>query len=99
AFDGAVLGFSERLKLLEEADNRKIRRGDALDLIQATQRELETRHAVKSPNKSSAFIARYAGFAAVYIVVALGSCVIVGANPGSSSRWDDRDTNTATAQT
>ena len=65
AFDGPVLRLSQKMKLLEEADNRKIRRGDALDLIAATQRS--SRRSTRSkqpPGRLEIFVKQYAIFAA-----------------------------------
>lgn len=79
AFDGPVLRLSQRMKLLEEADNRKIRRGDALDLIAATQRELEVKYDIAPrENKWRKFFTRYAAFVACYVLLALIWCVILG---------------------
>ena len=77
AFDGPVLRLSQKMRLLEEADARKIRRGDALDLIAATQRELEARHAVKPETKVQTFFRKYAIFVACYAMFALIWCVIL----------------------
>jgi hypothetical protein len=77
AFEGPALRLSNKLKLLEEADTRKIRRGDAIDLITATQAALEGRHAVKRQRTVQTFVIRYAMFAACYVVVALIWCVIL----------------------
>ena len=44
AFDGPVLRLSRRMDLLEKAAERRIRRGDALDLIEAVKREKEAKH-------------------------------------------------------
>jgi hypothetical protein len=78
AFDGPVLRLSQKMKLLEEADNRKIRRGDALDLIAAAQRELEAAHPVE-PRRSKwhKFFTRYAIFVACYVMFAVIWCVIL----------------------
>jgi hypothetical protein len=77
AFDGPVLRLSQRISLLEEADRRQIRRGDALDLIAATQREFEARHAVKPPSKVQEFVTKYAAFAACYVAFALSACAVM----------------------
>ena len=77
AFDGPVLRLSEKLRLLEEADNRYIRRGDALDLIHATRRELEAKHRVRPHGRLHRFFTRYAIFVACYIMFALIWCVIL----------------------
>ena len=77
AFDGPVLRLSKRLSLLEEADNRHIRRGDAIDVISATQRRLEKQFAVACRGRMRIFATRYAAFAALYAIVALAWCAIV----------------------
>ncbi len=78
AFEGPVLRLSQKMKLLEEADNRKIRRGDAFDLIAARQRELEAAHAVKRPPSAwHQFFTRYAIFVACYVMFAVIWCVIL----------------------
>ena len=78
AFDGPVLRLSEKMKLLEEADNRKIRRGDALDLIAATQRELETKHKVRRRvHPLEIFFKQYAVFVACYVAFALIWCGVM----------------------
>src|SRR5882757_6772519 len=70
AFDGAVLRLSKRLRLLEEADARKIRRGDALDVIASTQRRREKALAIQPRKPLSIFATRYAAFAAAYLALA-----------------------------
>src|SRR5438094_10224914 len=77
AFDGPVLRLSRRMKLLETADERHIRRGDALDLIENVRRELEEKHAVRPPGKAGIFARHFLAFAAVYALVALVWCVVV----------------------
>jgi hypothetical protein len=78
AFDGPVLRLSQKMKLLEEADNRKIRRGDALDLIAATQRELEAKHKVrKRVHPLEIFFKQYAVFVACYVAFALIWCGVM----------------------
>jgi hypothetical protein len=77
AFDGPVLRLSNRLRLLEEASNRHIRRGDALDLIHVTQKKLEQQFAIAQPTATYLFAKRYAKFAIVYVVVALAWCVLM----------------------
>lgn len=84
AFDGPVLSLSERLKLLEIADSRRIRRGDALDLIAATRRALEAKHAVSIPGRLEIFVRQYAAFAACYVSFALVSCVVMSLSPAGS---------------
>jgi hypothetical protein len=76
AFDGATLRWSKRLRLLEEADTRKIRRGDALDLIEAMQRQRAKKLKVPVPSKVRSFVIRYAAFAAAYIALAMAWCAV-----------------------
>ncbi len=76
AFDGPVLRLSTRLRLLEEATTRKIRRGDAIDLIGATQRRREELFAVKRRNPLGIFATQYAAFAAGYVVLAIAWCML-----------------------
>jgi hypothetical protein len=88
AFDGPVLRLSQKMKLLEEADNRKIRRGDALDLIAATQRELEAKHKVsKRVHPLEIFFKQYAVFVACYVAFALIWCGVMSlaSSPGAAS--------------
>jgi len=77
SFDGPVLRLSQKLRLLEEADNRHIRRGDAIDLITATRHRLEKKFSIPRPTKTSIFIRHFACFATVYLVFALACCAIV----------------------
>ena len=77
AFDGAVLGWSNRLRLLEEASTRKIRRGDALDAIAATQRRREKELAIQPRKPLGVFATRYAAFAAGYLALAVAWCVVM----------------------
>jgi len=77
AFDGPVLRLGKQLSLLEEAGNRKIRRGDAIDLIEATRAELEAKHAIYTPGRTGMFLRRYATFVACYVAVALIWCAIM----------------------
>lgn len=79
SFDGPVLRLSQRMRLLEEAENRKIRRGDAIDLIAMTRQELEAKHAVKKPSKARSVAIRFGAFAAVYAAAALAWCLVVSA--------------------
>jgi hypothetical protein len=79
AFEGPVLRLSRRLELLERADERHIRRGDALDLIAAIQREREEIEGVEPENRARMFLRRFIAFAAVYVVVALAWCLVVSA--------------------
>jgi hypothetical protein len=76
AFDGATLKWSRRLKLLEEADTRKIRRGDAYDVIEITQRRRDKQFKAARPSKLRAFAAHYAAFAAAYIALAMAWCAV-----------------------
>jgi hypothetical protein len=77
AFDGPVLRLTNKIKLLEEADTRKIRRGDALDLIDAIRRELEAKHCVYKPGRVGTFLRQYAVFAACYAMIALIWCALL----------------------
>ena len=77
AFDGPVLRLSKRIKLLEVAEDRHIRRGEALDLIETVQREIEEEHAIRPPSKTAVFAKRFAAFAAAYALVALIWCVLI----------------------
>ena len=67
AFDGPVLRLSRRMKLLEIADDRHIRRG----------RDLESKHAIRRPGKAGIFARHFAAFAAAYAVMALVWCLVV----------------------
>jgi hypothetical protein len=99
AFDGPVLRLSQRMKLLEEADNRKIRRGDALDLIAATQRELEAKHAVNKPaGRIEKFIKQYAVFVACYVAFALIWCGVMALAMGSAARARATDASNGGSQ-
>jgi hypothetical protein len=77
AFDGATLKWSRRMRLLEEADSRKIRRGDALDAIETAQRRRDKAFKVSRPSKMRAFVTRYAAFAAAYIALAMAWCAVM----------------------
>ena len=77
AFDGPVLRLSRRIKLLEAAEERHIRRGDALDTIESVQREIEARHAIRPPGKTLTFMKHFAAFAAAYTIVALTWCLLI----------------------
>ena len=77
SFDGPVLRLSSRLRLLEEADSRHIRRGDAIDLINATQRRLEKEFRIRRPTPLQTFVTRYATFVAFYVAVAVAWCAVV----------------------
>lgn len=77
AFDGPVLRLTEKMSLLEEADRRHIRRGDALDLIAATRRDLEAKAGARPPGKLHTFFTRYFVFVACYVMFALIWCVIL----------------------
>jgi len=76
AFDGPTLKLSKRLRLLEEADTRKIRRGDALDAINSAQRRRHKQFAIKPTPAGKLFVARYAAFAAGYIALAAAWCTV-----------------------
>jgi hypothetical protein len=77
-FNGkAEIRMSSRLKLLEEADDRKIRRGDAIDFIDAVQRRNEKKHRVPARSPGKTFALRFAAFAAVYLAVAAAWCLII----------------------
>jgi hypothetical protein len=78
AFDGPVMRLSQRLRLLEEAGNRRICKGDALDLIASKQRELEKKHAIRKPSPRRIFATHFAAFAASYVLLALGWCLVMG---------------------
>ena len=80
AFDGPVLRLSRRITLLETAAERHIRRGDALDVIAAVKREIEAKHGARPATPLAVFAGRYAAFVAVYAVVALAWCLVVGAH-------------------
>jgi hypothetical protein len=77
AFDGPVLRLSRRIKLLETAEERQIRRGDALDAIETVRREIEARHAIRPPSKALNFAKHFAAFATVYALVALAWCALI----------------------
>ena len=71
AFDGPVLRLSRKLRLLEQAQTRNIRRGDALHVIAMTQRKLDQKHAVKRPTFVHRFAFHFVAFAALYVTIAL----------------------------
>ena len=77
AFDGHVLTLSKRLRLLEEATNRGIRRGDALDVIASEQRRREKKHRIRHRSATELFIAQYVAFAAGYIALAGAWCAVL----------------------
>ena len=77
AFDGPVLRLSRRIKLLETAEERLIRRGDALDLIETIQREIEARHAIRRPGETTIFLKHFVAFAAAYAAFALAWCSVI----------------------
>ncbi|MEO6435770.1 MAG: hypothetical protein ABIP55_08415 [Tepidisphaeraceae bacterium] len=77
AFDGPVLRLSTKLRLLEEADTRRIRRGDALELMDDVKGQIERAHAIQPPSKRRVFIRRFCLFAAAYGVMALTACLIL----------------------
>src|SRR5438128_1497815 len=70
AFDGPVLRLSQRMRLLEEAGNRKIRRGDAIDLIESFKQQAEQKHSVRKPGRKTIFAKQFAAFATVYALAA-----------------------------
>ena len=72
-----MLRLSQKIALLEEAGRRNIRRGDAIDLIAATQDDLNSMHAVKPSSKLHTFFTRYAIFVACYVMFAAIWCVIL----------------------
>ena len=69
--------MSQRLKLLEEADGRKIRRGDAIDFVDAVQRKYQSRLKVPPRRPGKTFALHFAAFATVYIVAAAAWCLII----------------------
>lgn len=77
AFDGPVLRLSEKLKLLEEADARRIRRGDALELMATIKWELERAHDIPRTGRLRRFALRFCCFAAAYAVLALAAFVVI----------------------
>lgn len=77
SFDGPVLRLSRKIRLLEEADLRHIRRGDALELMESLTDQLERAHSVPRASKTALFLRRFALFAAGYAILALAGCVIV----------------------
>lgn len=78
AFDGPNLRLSKRLRLLEEASNRKIRRGDALAVIASIQRKREKAMKITPPGAMRTFATRYAFFAAGFAALAAAWCVVLG---------------------
>ena len=77
AFDGPVLRLSRRIKLLETAEERHIRRGEALDAIDMVQRDIESQHSIRPARGTCVFVKRFAAFATAYAIVALVWCLIV----------------------
>jgi hypothetical protein len=77
AFDGAALSLSNRLRLLEEANSRKIRRGDALDVIASIQRRREKALKVTPRNPLNLFATRYAAFVAAFVALASAWCAVI----------------------
>jgi hypothetical protein len=78
AFGGKPeIRMSHRLKLLEEADERKIRRGDAIDFIESVQRKNQSRLKVPARSPGKTFALHFAAFAAVYIVAAAAWCLVI----------------------
>jgi hypothetical protein len=78
AFDGPVLRLSEKIRLLEEADMRHIRRGDALELMESVQAQIEAALAVEKPGRAAVFAKRFLFFAVAYGAAAAAACVILG---------------------
>lgn len=74
AFNGATLSLSNRLRLLEEADTRKIRRGDALDVITTVRKRREKALAITPSSAIQVFVKRYAAFVAGYLALAIAWC-------------------------
>ena|SRR5688572_16323273 len=77
AFDGPVLTLSKKLRLMEQATNRNIRRGIALDVIAATQHKLDRKFAVRRPTFKRRFTYHFAAFAALYVIIAIAWCVVI----------------------
>jgi hypothetical protein len=77
AFDGPVLRLSRRIKLLEIAEDRQIRRGDALDVIEDVQQDIEAALAIRPPSTTIVFAKRFAAFATAYGAVALAWCLLI----------------------
>src|ERR1051325_7943771 len=77
AFAGPVLRLSARLRLLEEADQRGIRRGDALDAINNIQRARQKQFKLMPRTATQIFARHFAGFAAAYIVLAIAWCGVM----------------------
>ena len=77
AFDGAVLSFSSRIRLLEESQTRKIRRGDALDVIKSTQHRRERELKIAPRGTLSVVATRYAVFAAGFVALATAWCLVI----------------------
>ncbi len=78
AFNGRPeIKMSQRLKLLEEADDRKIRRGDAIDFIDAVQRKNQSRLKVPARSPAKTFALHFAAFATVYVIAAAAWCLII----------------------
>ena len=77
AFDKAHLKWSRRLKLMEEAQERKIGRGEAIAVIKAAERRRAKQFKLESPTGLRAFGMRYAMFAAGYLALAIAWCVVM----------------------
>ena len=77
AFEGPNLRISRRMRLLEEADTRKIRRGDALDVIDAIQRDRDRQFAILPRSASRLFTRKFLAFAAAYVVLAAAWCTVM----------------------
>jgi hypothetical protein len=74
----ADLKITQRLKLLEDADDRKIRRGDAIDFIESVLRKNAKKHRVTPRSARRTFAIHFAAFAAVYLVAAAAWCLVMG---------------------
>ena len=98
SFDGPVLRLGARIKLLEIADSRKIRRGDAIDFIDATRRALVKKHAVSVPGRLELFFRQYAVFVACYVAFALVWCVVMSLSPAGGSIGGQLRANSAAAR-
>jgi hypothetical protein len=72
-----AITMSHRLKLLEEADDRRIRRGDAIDFIESIQRKNAVKHRVAPRSRRRTFALHFAAFATVYLVAAAAWCLVI----------------------
>jgi hypothetical protein len=71
--------ISDRLKLLEAADGRKIRRGDAIDFIESIQRKNRRQHRIPARSRARTFALHFTAFAVVYLTAAAAWCLILRA--------------------